>query len=180
MPIEFPASPSHGNRHTEANSVWEYSSAVPGWSQVRDDYDGFIPSGLTSDNLAEKISYNKVNLDIYAYTLTPDLVTPPASTNTLLSSYSTESGLKHVFANIGVKTEDECAGTYELKIGSTVLATNKVEVDNSAANYQYHHIHMSAVTAASGIISITQACTTGFGITAMENHTRLFFVRWES
>ena len=182
MPIDFPIDPDNGDTHSDAGTTWVYSSAVNGWNQLREDWAGDIPTGITADALAEPINSDKLDLDIYKYSLGSDFVTyfsDGEETISDLTSYSTGAGLKFVFVNLNILTEDLAEATFKLKIGATILNQQVLRV-GSETNFHISHVHMAAVTSLGGAFSITQECNSGFYVTARQTLSRLEFARWGS
>lgn len=180
MPIDFPAG-IHGNRFSSASTTWEYSSSVPGWSQIRDDYAGSVNSSLGADRLAEDITGTKLNLAATSTHLASDFVTNSFDgEQTVLTLSSAPAGLKLIVANINFVTEDNNEVNFKLKVAGSQVSYRFFQSPNSGSNFHTSNCYLVATSTASGDITLTQHCPATWAVTAKAgiDRTYLQYVRF--
>jgi hypothetical protein len=181
MPLTFPASPSDGQIYSAANSRWVWSASDGAWNQQREDWFGYIPTGLGADRLAEDITGDKLNLSSTDTHLASDNVNFISDgEETIMTLSSVPTGLKLIIANISVLGEDNSEAVYRLKVGGTQVSLRYYKSPSASANYQRQNVYFAYTTTSSSNITVTQDCTLGgFGVTAKSGstYTYLQYVR---
>ena len=181
MPIDFPnsPSPSHGDTFVNGTTVWEYSSAVPGWNIDRTAIveigDGLV-SGANFAN--DSITSDNLESESYPYILGTNTTTTVGNYTTLLTSASMPAGQYLVFANINSKLINDSIPSYAINFGATQIAGTFLQIDSDTIDPIWHTFTLSVLYEAStsNTFNLQQACWRE-SVEAQATHTRLAIVK---
>jgi hypothetical protein len=179
MPIEFPASPSHGQVFVNDTTVWEYSSAVPGWSINRkaivQTTDGLVQGSKFANN---SINANNLSPTNFYYSLSTNSTTTSGNSTTLITTPSLPAGQYLIMGNINAELNDNALASYAIYWGDVEISTAYIGNDYASLGDIWHRFVLSNAVGptVNGVVTLVQACWRQ-SVEAKATDTNLHIVR---